>query len=285
MLDMATPCLGALLWLGTLPPLKVIVLGLITAFAGYTAVYALNDVVGYRTDREKIDTTGLLGSNHDLDALFIRHPMAHGLLSLKEGAMWVGAWALLALVGSYLLNPVCALIFLMGAFLETVYCLLLRVSHFRTFISGAVKTSGGIAAVFAVAPDPSASFLIGLFLWIFFWEIGGQNVPNDWADVEEDRRLQAMTVPVRFRTEALSILIMGVLALSVLLSIGLFWLTKADIGPIYLAGALFTGFYVLIIPAFRLYKTNSPSEASALFNRASYYPLGMLIVVIVSFLF
>ncbi len=144
MLDMATPCLGALLWLGALPPAGVIVLGLITAFAGYTAVYALNDVVDYRTDQEKINSGKLDDSSHDLDTLYVSHPMAHDLLSLKEGLIWTIAWAMLALVGSYLLNPICALIFLTGAFLETVYCLLLRISHLRTIISGAVKTSGGL---------------------------------------------------------------------------------------------------------------------------------------------
>jgi len=54
LLDMATPALGALLWLGRFPSLEVIVLGLITTFAGYTAVYALNDVIDYRVDKEKI---------------------------------------------------------------------------------------------------------------------------------------------------------------------------------------------------------------------------------------
>ncbi len=284
LLDMATPCLAALLWLGALPPPGVIVLGLVTAFAGYTTVYALNDVVDYRSDRKKIDTGELHGSSRDLDALYIRHPMAHGLLTFKEGLIWTGAWALPALVGSYLLNPVCALIFLMGALLETVYCLLLRISHLRAIISGAVKTSGGIAAVFAVDPHPSALFLIVLFLWIFFWEIGGQNVPNDWADVEEDRRLQARTFPVLVGGGPLSLLILGTLSIAVAMSIGLFWLTKAKLEPLYLAGALLAGLYCILIPAYRLFKTKSPQQASALFNRASYYPLGMLIVVIISFM-
>ena len=54
LLDMATPALGALLWLGRFPSLELIVIGLITTFAGYTAVYALNDVIDYRVDKEKI---------------------------------------------------------------------------------------------------------------------------------------------------------------------------------------------------------------------------------------
>ena len=44
-LDMATPPMAALLWLGHFPPFLVVIVGLITAFAGYTAVYALNDLI------------------------------------------------------------------------------------------------------------------------------------------------------------------------------------------------------------------------------------------------
>ena len=60
---MATPAFAALLWLGTFPDLSVVLLGLLTTFAGYTAVYALNDVVGYRQDKEKIEKSLLLERN------------------------------------------------------------------------------------------------------------------------------------------------------------------------------------------------------------------------------
>ena len=42
-LDMTTPVFGACLWLGGLPDVGVILLGILTVFSGYTAVYALND--------------------------------------------------------------------------------------------------------------------------------------------------------------------------------------------------------------------------------------------------
>mgnify|MGYP000373259369 CR=1 FL=1 len=48
LLDMTTPLYGALLWLGAFPSLYISLLGLITVFAGYTAVYALNDVIDNR---------------------------------------------------------------------------------------------------------------------------------------------------------------------------------------------------------------------------------------------
>jgi 4-hydroxybenzoate polyprenyltransferase len=194
LLDMATPGLAALLWLGEFPSVRTVVIGLITTFAGYTAVYALNDLVDYRTDKEKLRLGGFQDSRNYLDAAIIRHPLAQGFLSIKEGFTWAGAWSLVALLGAFLLNPVCVLIFLAGCSLEIIYCLMWKISPFRSLVSGVVKASGALAAIFAVDPDPSISFLLVLFFWLFFWEIGGQNIPNDWAEIEEDRQLQARTI-------------------------------------------------------------------------------------------
>jgi 4-hydroxybenzoate polyprenyltransferase len=279
---MATPGLAAALWLGDLPHPMVVALGIVTAFAGYTAVYALNDIVDYRADREKVRGDGLTPAQRDLDAVFVRHPMAQGLLSFRDGLVWTGGWALLALLGAYLLNPVCALIFLTGCLLEAVYCLLLRITHLRVVVSGIVKTSGGMAAVFAVDPSPSPVFLGALFLWLFFWEIGGQNVPNDWTDLDEDRRLRARTLPARLGRRSAGRVILLSLGLAVALSLGVYWVTPAPLGPVYPAGALVVGVFFLWIPAFRLIRSGGAEQASALFNRASYYPLAMLGVVVLS---
>ena len=85
LLDMCTPAFGALLWLGHFPSLTVIVIGLVTTFAGYTAVYALNDVIDYRVDKEKVAEVGLSDAGSDLDSVGVRHPMAQGLLTGKFG--------------------------------------------------------------------------------------------------------------------------------------------------------------------------------------------------------
>ena len=203
-IDMTTPCMAALLWLGEFPALGTIIVGLVTVFAGYTAVYALNDVIGYRSDRAKLEAGGFEGAAHasDIDALLVRHPMAQGLISVPAGLAWAIGWGVVAALGAYWLNPVCLMIFGAGCLLEAVYCLLWRVSPYRALVSGAVKSAGAIAAVFAVDPAPSAVFLFFLFLVIFFWEIGGQNAPNDWTDIEEDQRFGARTIPVNLRAQA-----------------------------------------------------------------------------------
>jgi len=281
LLDMCTPAFGALLWLGHFPSLDVIVLGLITTFAGYTAVYALNDVIDYKADQEKAAVGGFSNSQSDLDSMIVRHPMAQGLLSFRQGLTWFLVWALVGLIGAYILNPVCVLIFLAGCTLEAVYCLLWRVSPFRTIISGAVKTSGAIAAVFAVDPHPSGAYLILLFLLLFFWEIGGQNLPNDWVDFEEDKRFKAQTIPVRYGLGAARIIVMATLILALGLHGVIFKFSQTDFAIFYIIISLAVGCYLLLLPAMKLYQTRQGSEAMALFNKASYYPPALLVIVLV----
>jgi 4-hydroxybenzoate polyprenyltransferase len=255
---------------------------LLTAFSGYTAVYALNDVVDYRVDRKKVQQHGGWGQTGDLDAVFVRHPLAQGRLNYGESLFWMGGWGSLAMLGSYLLNPVCMMIFLLACLLEIIYCLLLRVTYLRGVISGIVKNSGGIAAVLAVDPNPDPVFLAVLFLWFFFWEIGGQNIPNDWTDLEEDRRMEAQTLPVRFGRQRSIQILYGALVISLTLSIAMFWVSPAKLRFPYLIGAVFCGSVFLLIPAYRLLRSKSAVEACSLFNRASYYPLAMLIVTLLS---
>ena len=141
LLDMTMPVAAALLWLGSVPPLGVMLLGLFTVFAGYTAVYAVNDLADYKTDRANyLDGPG--DNSGYLDAVYARHPMAMGLLTPRQGMLWAGGWALASLLGAYALNPVCALLLLSGCALEALYCLLLKVSHLRALVNGVVKSLG-----------------------------------------------------------------------------------------------------------------------------------------------
>ena len=281
LLDMCTPAFGALLWLGHFPPVQTIVIGVITTFAGYTAVYALNDVIDYKADREKAATGGFSNTGNDLDSIIVRHPMAQGLLSFKEGLLWALSWALLALIGAYILNPVCVLIFLCGCALEALYCILWRVSPFRTIVSGAVKTSGALAAVFAVDPHPSGMYIAGLFLLLFFWEIGGQNIPNDGFDIEEDKRFNARTIPVVYGIQTANVIIVAAVILTLIMSTVIFYLSWTIYNLSFILISVAAGIYLLLLPALKLYQSRKGSHAMALFNRASYYPAALLLVVLV----
>ena len=284
LLDLAAPAFAALLWHGAIPPIEITILGLVTAFAGYTAVYALNDLVDHRVDKKRVDDGLLPQAQNDLDAIFVRHPIAYGLLPFTRAALWAAAWALLALVGAYLLNPLCAVIFLVSCLLESIYCLMWKTTYLKVIISGVVKTSGAVAAVYAVDPNPSLPHLALLFFWLFFWEIGGQNIPNDWADIEEDRTLRAITIPVQFGFVWTSRIILFSLFCVLILSTLLFVLLVTPFSRIEeLAACLVIGIYLLILPAYRLYRARDRVHALALFNRASYYPLALLGLIVLIF--
>ena len=281
-IDMATPALAALLWSGAFPSARIIWLGILTAFAGYTTVYALNDLVDYRTDKKRFEKGLFPESPDDLDSIFVRHPMASGQLSMVSALLWTCGWALVALLGAFLLNPFCVVIFLAACFLEAIYCLAWRSGYLKVFISGAVKTSGAVAAVYAIDPNPSHFFLGSVFLWLFFWELGGQNIPNDWADIEEDMVLQASTLPVRFGPAFAAHVVLICLLLTLCLGCITVAFSNAPNLWMCVAASVGVGFYFLLLPAFRLYATRDRSAALALFNRACYYPAAILAVVIVS---
>jgi 4-hydroxybenzoate polyprenyltransferase len=282
LLDLATPALSALVWLGTFPPAWTVVLGLVTAFAGYTAVYALNDLIDLKSDRERLGSGPSMGSRSDVDALFVRHPLAQGLLPLKHGLLWALGWSAVALGGALLLRPVCAGIFLAACFLEAIYCRLFQVSSLRSLVSGGVKSSGAVAAIFAVDPHPDPLFLVHLFLWLCLWEIGGQNIPNDWADLEEDLKLRGKTIPVALGKEKTAKLALGCLTLATILGAMLPITSKAPLGAVYFPASVASGTICLLFPGRMLARERTPAAAGTLFNRASYYPLGMLASVLMA---
>ena len=271
-LDVAMPACCALLWLGTFPALPTILLGLLTAFAGYTAIYALNDLVGFSSDKSKMKHT----QNHQgysVESSDLRHPVAQGLLSVKSAVLWAFFWFIIALLGSYILNPVIILILITGGLLEIIYCLLVKVTFLRTLFSGLVKSCGPVAAVFAVSASPSWSFLALLLCWVFLWEIGGQNIPADWTDIEEDRLAGGRTLPIQFGEKTASILIFTLLLTVVILSAVLLAHSHFDHVITYVILMTLCGMYCLLIPAIQLYQNKKPQQAAKLFDKASYYPL------------
>lgn len=280
LIDMAAPCAAALLCLGHFPPLATTLIGCITLFAGYTAVYALNDVVDLRTDKEKVGIGGYHDGENYLDGVLTRHPMAKGALSLSDGLVWTIGWAVVALAGAFWLNPVCLLIFLGGCLLEALYCMLWRVTPLRSIVNGIVKSLGPLAAVFAVDPTPPALFVVILFLWIFTWEIGGQNIPADWTDIEEDRHFKAQTIPVKLGLARASIISATTLVGAMFFQLLLFWVSPLPTGFYPLAGLLCINAVLLLWPVLALHQQKEREQAMALFNRASYYPLATLALVL-----
>ncbi len=276
-LDIAAPAFCTILWLGELPSPRVIIIGTLTALSGYLSIYSLNDIIGLQADKEKF-SLGKAASGYSVEATDYHHPLARGLLSYYAGLAWMIFWSLGAIIGAYSLNPMIILIFIIGGILEFIYCRLLKVTHWRFILSGFVKTCGPMAAVFAVDSFPSSKLLL-LFFWVFLWEIGGQNIPADWNDRKEDLRLGAKTIAIRFSLQKTSLIILISLIFTILLSCLLPLLTPLNLSYIYIIGNLGIGYYLLLRPAINFYKINDGSYATRLFDRASYYPLALLILI------
>jgi 4-hydroxybenzoate polyprenyltransferase len=277
-LDLATPGFVALLWLGNFPPLWTIVLSLFTAFAAYTAIYALNDLMGVAVDREKF--AGGINEGYSVEASELRHPLAQNALSSRSGWLWFAGWFAAALVASYLLNPFIVVILIAASLLEVVYCLLLKVTYLRTFVSGLVKSSGPIAAIYVVDPNPALPSVLLVLAWVFFWEIGGQNIPADWNDTEEDRRVHAKTIPLQLGTQTAGILVLLTLGLTVAFSLLLPRVSPLDLGWLYLLLSALAGIFLLLKPGYELFQHQTEGRRAAkLFDSASLYPMAQLVLI------
>jgi 4-hydroxybenzoate polyprenyltransferase len=277
-LDIAAPGFSALLWLGAFPQWQTLLLSLFTAFAGYTAIYALNDLVGVSVDREKFAGEGI-NQGYSVEASDMRYPLAQNLLSYRSGLVWFGFWISLALIGSYLLNPTIIFIVVAATLLEIVYCKLFKVTYLRTLVSGLVKSSGPIAAVFVVNPNPPLNLLLLQVLWLMLWEIGGQNIPADWNDVVEDQRVHGKTIPLLFGPQVSALIVVISLTLVMITSLFLPLISPLNLGWPYLFASGLAGIFLLILPGFQLYKSKESRQAARLFDRASYYPLVQLLIM------
>lgn len=277
-LDVAMPGFAALLWLGAFPDWPVLLLSLLTAFAGYTAIYTLNDLAGVNTDREKFAGEGI-NQGYSVEASAMRYPMAQNILTTRQGWGWFAFWYATALIGAYILNPVIVFIVIAAAVLEVIYCRLLKVTYWRTLVSGLVKSCGPVAAVFVVQPNPSLPLLLLMLSWLMLWEIGGQNIPADWNDVEEDKRVGAKTIPLTFGPKRAGLLVVVTLTLTTLISLFLPLISPKPLGWPYLLATGLAGLYLLILPGIQLYRRGESRQAGRLFDHASYYPLAQLTIL------
>jgi 4-hydroxybenzoate polyprenyltransferase len=277
-LDIAMPAFCAILWLGKFPSWHVILLSLFTAIAGYTAIYALNDLIGIHMDREKFSGGGI-NQGYSVEASDLRYPLARNVLDYRSGLIWFSIWFLLALIGSYTINPIIVVILVSATVLEIVYCFLFKVTYLRTLVSGLVKSSGPVAAVFVVNAHPPLQLLLLQIIWLIFWEIGGQNIPADWNDVEEDRRVNAKTIPLLFGMEQAGLIVVISLTLSVLTSLFLPMISTIHLGWPYLLASILAGYFLLLRPGLQLYQSKESRQAARLFDRASYYPFAQFLLI------
>ena len=145
-----------------------------------------------------------------------------------------------------------------------------------------MKSIGGIVGVLAVYPSPSPGFIALLVLLLAAWEVGGQNIPNDMMDGEEDARVHARTtLTVKGIPEAVYRLVAAA-SMAAVCGLAIYWVAGEGIGRLYPFGAAIVGWKLLLEPARNVYYDPGPATAKSLFNRASYLPFCLLVLAVVS---
>lgn len=270
--------LAAVLALERLPDIRTIIIGILACFFGTCSLISLNDLLDVELDKKRLSETR---EDLDLGSLFIHHPVAKGLISFKAGVTWVVLTAMASLYFMYLLSYQLWFIFFAIAVCVYLYCRLSQLTYWKFLAVATAVTLGAIAGWLAVAWTEKKTVTFVLFIvWTFLWEIGGRNIPNDFNDLEEDKQLKVKTIPVVFGPKRAAQIIFTVLILTYLTSIFLLLSTNL---PLLFSGITFIlGFYLLLIPAYRLLKNPTPKMSVKLYNRSALYPIAMLLILMLT---
>lgn len=264
LLSVAQPALAACIALGRVPDVRVVVVGLFAATAGFLAVFSLNDVLDQQVDERSLAAGKESAPTDDVDTVVLRHPLAQGVLPRRLALVWVGSLAAIALLGAAALGRACVLAFLGAVALEVLYCALRSVTWAKTFVSGAMVGLGGLAGWVAVKPLTAEA--LPFFALLAVWEIAGRNLPNDLADIRADSAVGLRTVATTFgpRASALGAAAgaIGVTALA---------LAQPASVPIRLALAG-CAVWSMVAPVRELVSDPTPEAGGAYFNRASLFP-------------
>jgi 4-hydroxybenzoate polyprenyltransferase len=277
-LSVAQPGLGAVLAVGGLPSLRISLVGLIAAAAGFLAVYMLSDVFDRRADAAAPRAGKGEVAAFDGDTAIARHHRAHGGLSLRFSLVWVVSLGALCALLAYTLAPVCLLFFGAAVALEIVYCALRTVTPWKTVVSGVMVGLGGVAGWAAAAPLSWRA--LGVFVFLALWQIGGRNIAGDLADVESGRSVGATTVATVYGpvVAARAACVVGFVTLASVVILPMSGGLLSDL-------ALVAGIFVVAWPGAKLWYCPTSDEAASYLDQASLYPAAVLLVALLPTLF
>jgi 4-hydroxybenzoate polyprenyltransferase len=93
--------------------------------------------------------------------------------------------------------------------------------------------------------------------------------------------MNAKTIPIRWGVPIANTIILITISLTLVMSAIVFYFSRIIYGFPFVVLALAAGGYLLLMPALKLSKSRQCSHAMALFNKASYYPLVLLLIVLI----
>ena len=266
LLSVAQPALGALLAAQGLPEPRVMWLGAAAAGAGMLCVYPLNDLLDMRADREEAKSLARVdpATGCRVNSTRVRHPLAQGAVPLWLGVAWVVGTGLTGFTLATKLKRGCGLLFLGCVGLEAVYCGLRRRTWLKVIPAGSVVGLGGLTGWYAVSGFDAGA--VAYFVLLSCWEIFGRNVANDLADLSLDAPIGIRTIPTTYGPKWSARTCLVGSAATVLAA-------ALQRGPVRLRLPLVaSAVWTMSLPALRLNRAPSETQAQRYFDRASLFP-------------
>ncbi|NOR59861.1 MAG: ubiquinone biosynthesis protein UbiA [Methanosarcinales archaeon] len=289
-MDLALPAASALLATylisGGMPPLFPFILAVAGAYIAITSSYVFNDYCD--VDIDKINLPN--------------RPLPSSRISRKNALTYALVLMVIASTVAAFLNPESLVIFIIAAGVITLYSSVAKRSTFLSFVPvgisyGLVPIGVWLAfdpagvlnlgLVHSYAPDdgvllPLSAIFLGLMICVTDW---GFTLSGVARDVEGDRAKGAPTVPVTFGVPATSKFIFMCWLVGVAASLVIGY--TAHLGPLYFAGTIFGGGWILW-QSIDFIKNPLPERGGKLFLQGSRYRgvmFGSLIIDVLLLIF
>ncbi len=272
-MDLALPAASALLaaYLATggFPPLIPFIIAVIGGYAAITSSYVYNDCCDMDIDKINLPN----------------RPLVSNRLARGQALKYALFLFLIAGAAALILNPESFVVLLIAVATISIYSAVAKRVTFLSFVPVGIAyglvpigiwlafDSAGILNIpglFGVVPSygevlPLPAIFLGLMMCFTDW---GFTLSGVARDVEGDRARGAPTFPVTFGVPATSkfVTFMWVVGVVASIAIGL----TAELGPVYFAGALLAGGWMLT-QSFDFIKNPAPERGGKLFLQGSRY--------------
>ena len=282
-MDLALPVASALLATyllnGGLPALVPFILALVGAYFAITSSYVFNDYCD--VDIDKINLP--------------QRPLPSSRVTRKNALTYALVLILIAGAVAAYLNPESLVVFIVAAGVITIYSSMAKRSTFLSFVP--VGISYGLVPIgvwLAFDPAgilkpgiddvilPQAAIFLGIMMCVTDW---GFTLSGVARDVEGDRAKGAPTTPVTYGVPVTSKFVFLCWLAGVIASLAIGY--TANLGPVYFAGALLGGVWILW-QSMDFIKNPVPERGGELFLQGSRYRgvmFGSLIVDVLLLIF
>ena len=255
---------SAFLSVNTLPPIPPFLIGLVATGLAIASAHTLNDYADRNVDKENPRTA--------------QRPIPKGLISARQ-ALTVGlAFGVIAVLLTFLLNPLCIFLALLGVPLPFVYNYLRKRGIPVSFICT-------VLAVLFIILFGSASVsgqLIPNFVWLLAfsgttWEMG-RTMISEIQDVDTDAKSDVTTISIILSSKkaAWVILVLFSISASVNLLIGF----VAELGFIYLIPAFVATIWLLFRTHELVRNPTTPIAIQAKIRAPKYLTIISLVLII-----